>query len=444
VRLEAKLKEAELLQAAGRVEEALAATREVDRLYREGMAEVTRLLGDAPGPAPAEPPVVDEGSGAEVNEDASPGAGQAGALADTVLHALQWLAAHQSPDGGWQAEGFGPWCKGQLGSGPRADGAGKAVYDVGVTGLALCAFLGGGYSNRGAHEFAQVVRTGLAYLKNVQDPEGCFGPRATQHYFYNHAIATLAMVEAYGMTESPILKAPAQKALDFIAVSRNPYFGWRYGVKPGDNDTSTTAWATMALRSARQANASAVARGQPAPFTIDEEAFAGVKSWLDKMTDPDTGRVGYVTRGSGPARSMEVVDRFPASKSESLTAAGMLLRILMGEDPAKSDAVRKGAELVRRLPPVWNPTDGSIDMYYWYYGTLAMFQVGGEAWRGWSSALTSQVARGQRLDGDACSFKGSWDPVDPWGREGGRVYSTALLAMCAEVALRYERVGALR
>ena len=42
----------------------------------------------------------------------------------------------------------------------------------------------------------------------------------------------------------------------------------------------------------------------------------------------------------------------------------------------------------------------------------------------------------QRKDGDFCLYKGSWDPLDPWGADGGRVYSTALLTMCVESLAR--------
>jgi hypothetical protein len=359
---------------------------------------------------------------------------------DAALHALRWLAAHQSDDGGWEAAGFDRWCDGKANTGEKPDGPGKAMYDAGVTGLALCAFLGAGYTNRGDHEFAKTVRKGLAYLKNVQDPEGCFGPRSTQHYIYNHATAALAMVEAYGMTESPIFKGSAQKALDFLALTRNPYYVWRYGVKPGDNDTSVTGWMMMALKSAQLINADAKKRGKSALLVIDEDCFEGIKSWLDKMTDPDDGRVGYISRGQGPARPQELVDRFPGEKSESMTAVGMLARIFMHEDPQKSDIVKKGAELCLKVPPTWNKTDGSIDMYYWYYATLAMFQVGGSAWDKWEKAMDTSMVANQRMDGTYCGFKGSWDPLDPWGADGGRVYSTAVLCMCMEVKDRYMKM----
>jgi hypothetical protein len=164
------------------------------------------------------------------------------------------------------------------------------------------AFLGAGYTNRSddSNGFGKVVAAGLRNLKNAQDAEGCFGPRGTGHYVYNHAIAALAMVEAYGMTSSTIYKNPTQKALDFIAIARNPYFAWRYGVKPGDNDTSVSGWMMMALKSARLINHADQHAGKAPSLVIDEDAFEGIKTWVDKVPD-DAGRAGYQQRGTGPA-----------------------------------------------------------------------------------------------------------------------------------------------
>ena len=50
------------------------------------------------------------------------------------------------------------------------------------------------------------------------------------------------------------------------------------------------------------------------------------------------------------------------------------------------------------------------------------------------------MSASQRTDGESCRYLGSWDPIGPWGLEGGRVASTALMAMCLEVDYRYERV----
>ena len=79
-------------------------------------------------------------------------------------------------------------------------------------------------------------------------------------------------------------------------------------------------------------------------------------------------------------------------------------------------------------------------MYYWYYATLAIFQIGGDLWKKWEQALDTQMVPNQRMEGNYCAFKGSWDPEDPWGPDGGRVYSTAILCMCLEVLYRYDKV----
>jgi hypothetical protein len=80
-------------------------------------------------------------------------------------------------------------------------------------------------------------------------------------------------------------------------------------------------------------------------------------------------------------------------------------------------------------------------MYYWHSATLAAFQVGGDLWQDWNAALKEAVVRHQRTDGDE---RGSWDPVDSWGAEGGRVYATALLTLSLEVYYRYEKAHGSR
>ena len=54
-------------------------------------------------------------------------------------------------------------------------------------------------------------------------------------------------------------------------------------------------------------------------------------------------------------------------------------------------------------------------------------------------ALTSAVANTQHQAGQPCRYRGSWDPVDAWSPEGGRVYATAILAMCLQVYYRYDK-----
>lgn len=348
------------------------------------------------------------------------GAGFEQALKD----GLEWLKDHQSPNGSWDGDGFSAQC-GKIGN-TVCDGPGGANHDVGLTGLALLAFLGdGNTTNQGPYR--DVVTAGIAWLKEQQDPDtGLIGERSTRDFIYNHAIAALAICEAYYFSQSPSLKKTAQKAIEFIHFARNPYGAWRYDVPPiGDNDTSVTGWMIFALASARDAK-----------LKIDEEALLGGLSWIDEVSDPATGRVGYDGFGTSSSRT-PANEYFPREKGEAMTAVGLLCRIFLGQDPKEHDIMEKHAELIRRTPPVWEPEKFGCDMYYWYYATYAMFQMGGKHWDSWKKAMEPAVVGSQRKDGDE---KGSWDPVGPWGYQGGRVYSTALMTLCLEVYFRYAKV----
>jgi hypothetical protein len=343
-------------------------------------------------------------------------------LKTSVGLSLDWLARHQSPSGLWSAAEFGAHC-----SGPRCDGPGEAAYDVGVTGLALLCFLGAGETpNTGPH--AQNVDRALKQLCAMQDADGCIGGRRSQHFIYNHAYGALALVEAYGLSQSAKLRGPAQGAVSFVMRSKNPYLGWRYSSPPdGDNDTSVTGLMVMVLRSAKAAGLDA-----------DEAAFRDARNWIDKMTEPEFGRTGYQQRGGPPARTTESMARFPADRSESLTAIAVAARIVAGEDASASEMVRKGSDLVLARPPVWDAAGESIDLYYWYWGTLAMSLKGGSHWEQWRAHLVKALPVHQRRDADR-DAKGSWDPVDAWSAEGGRVYATAMACLACEIASRGAR-----
>ena len=341
-----------------------------------------------------------------------------------LLHGLAWLQAHQSPDGSWDADGFPELC-GRIGPG-RCEGRGAAAHDVGLTGLALLAFLGDGSTmSDGPH--ALVVRRGVRWLKEQQDVEsGRIGRLASRDFVYDHAIATLAICEAFYFSRSPQLRPVAQRAVDHVAAIRNRYGAWRYDDPPvGDNDTSVTGWMVFALKSA-----------QDAGLVVDDEAFDGALAWFDEVTDPATGRAGY--DGPGTLSSRTAANRhFPVEQGEAMTAVALLCRIFLGRTPEEDPLLLRHAELLRRKPPVWDPEGFGCDMYYWYYGTYATYQLGGREWAVWSRAMEPAIVDSQRRDGDQ---KGSWDPVGPWGHVGGRVYSTALMTLCLEVYYRYGRV----
>jgi hypothetical protein len=114
----------------------------------------------------------------------------------------------------------------------------------------------------------------------------------------------------------------------------------------------------------------------------------------------------------------------------------MLCRIFLGQLDSRRELIDRQAALLRAEPPRWDPAETTEDFVYWFFGSHAMFQAE-SGWEDWHAALSESVLAAQRREGDA---RGSWDPVDAWGPIGGRVASTALLALCLETPYRYALV----
>ena len=347
---------------------------------------------------------------------------RAGRGVDQALRdGLEWLKNHQSPDGYWDCDDY---MNNHVHEGVcECDGAGHAPHDVGVTGLALLAFLGEG-NTTSEGDYKDVVAKGIGWLREIQDPDtGLFGEMSSHEFLYNHALASLAVCEAYYASKSPLLKRTAQRAIYYIQRARNPYGAWRYDVPPiGDQDTSVSAWMVCALRSAEAAG-----------LEIDKAAYDGAMNWLDEVTDTGTGRVGYDDTGSRSARVSGVNDHFPPEKGEAMTSAALLCRFLLGQDPKEAPIMTKHADLMLKTLPEWDPEGLGCDMYYWYWGTYAMLHTGGESWGVWKKSVLEAARSSLAGAGDD---KGSWEPTGPWGSFGGRVYSTALMALCLEAELR--------
>jgi hypothetical protein len=81
------------------------------------------------------------------------------------------------------------------------------------------------------------------------------------------------------------------------------------------------------------------------------------------------------------------------------------------------------------------PGSEQDNVYFWYYATLALFQLQDTDWRTWNQALKKRL-----LETQIPAYRdeaGSWDPDPIWGGYGGRVYSTAMSCLCLEVYYRY-------
>ncbi len=347
-----------------------------------------------------------------------------------VLAALKWLARHQNEDGSWGVQGYLGRC-GRVHPGrcsPNPDSA-SADFDTGVTGLSLLAFLGAGFSHlsRDTHEgirFGDVVRKGLQHLVSRQDLDGFVGARTEHKEMYNHSIAALALCEAYGLTGSSLFRDNAQKSIDYLLLAQNPGKGWRYSAKCGDNDTSVTGWAVMALKSAELSG-----------ILFPRSAYDGARAWLDEATEESYARTGYTFKGTG---KVFCAHNQHFDHQEALTAISVMCRIFMNRQ--KDSKVNAGAELLMRDLPSYG--GGKTDFYAWYYEALALFQFDGPSgplWTRWSKSMIDALTKPQNLKPRSCN-EGSWEPVDRWSCEGGRVYATAINALTLEVFYRYENV----
>ena len=333
---------------------------------------------------------------AQATGDAPAAGAQAVDPGPSLAAAAAWLAARQDGEGMWHDDREG-------------------VNDVGVSALALLALMHASPDGVGG-EHAGTVRAGARALIGWQDPQtGLIGDKVGHAFLYGHGIATLLLCELYAKSGDPELERPARLAVNQVLRARNPYAAWRYSVPPtGENDTSVTGWMMQALLAAREAG-----------LETDDQAFQGGLAWIDEVTDPATGRVGYDSLGSLSSRIPRVNDHLPAEMGEAMTAIGLHARTDLGADPEGAPILVKHAELIRRkLPEPWD--GGAADLYYWYQGTCAMKAMGGAWWDAWRRALTSTLVEMQVAAGDDA---GSWDPVDPWSALGGRVYTTALATL---------------
>jgi hypothetical protein len=312
----------------------------------------------------------------------------------SVSGGLKWLAKYQQPDGKWSFHhGFDD------------PGTLDKCY-TGATGLAVLAFLGAGHTHKSEQaKYRSAVEKGLHYLVSQVKRQGTLGDLrgkvVSNEGMYAHAIATLALCEAYGQTRDSDLKNAAQWTVNFIvAAQEQKGGGWRYS--PGQpGDTTVTGWQLMALKSARNGRLKFPAR-----------TLVNANHFLDSMQTHDGSRYGYDARGESPP----------------MTAIGLLCRMYLGWTHENA-ALQNGVEFLSKTGPSPN------DIYYDYYATQVLHHWGGDEWKKWNEVLRDQLIETQVKRGDAA---GSWKPTGDRGAPaGGRLYQTCLSVMTLEVYYRY-------
>ena len=317
-------------------------------------------------------------------------AGGAGTTA-SLQAALGWLAKAQRSDGSWAA----------------TDREG----DVAATSLALLALLGDGNTTaQGDHHGA--VALGLEWLRSRVDAEtGGLHPAGAEppEHVWQHAVATVAVAEAYFFSKSPILGHTSAQLQLYLGTVRHPDGSWPRGAA-GSGDVATTAWVLCSLSTLDYA-------GVDVPPTWIAEA----REWLKAYTDDRSG-IAEVTGTSGLA----------AAGPEATTALAAFARIASGTTFAAEPSLTTAAQhLVRGASAT------PLDPHFAFHGAHFLFQVGGAEWKSWNERVKPAVLAGQVERG---TDAGSWHPSET-SAPLGRVGETALRALTLEVYFRFSRLG---
>lgn len=331
--------------------------------------------------------------------------GGSAASESAVSKGLDWLVSVQHPEGWWDFDTIG-----------QATSPGTINNPIGGTAYALLPFLASGQTHKEG-KYSKQVSAGLNYLTKIgvssragYDLRGMVNKgsddKEPNEAYYVHGAATLVLCEAYGMTKDRRLKRSAEAALLFIVNSQDPRGGgWRYN--PGDpGSVSVTAIQVMALMA-----------GKKAGLKVPENAFKGVRVFLDGLQVDREGRYGYRAESKG------------TTYTSARTAMALLCRMYLGWGRDDGD-MRAGIALLDKAGPYDN-------LYSLYFGTQVMKNWGGKEWERWNDRFQSDLIAQQETSGPAA---GSWKPRTGavHAKQGGRLLATSLAILTLEVYYRYE------
>ncbi|WP_254510530.1 prenyltransferase/squalene oxidase repeat-containing protein [Anatilimnocola floriformis] len=356
-------------------------------------------LGKNPGKGGAGSGFGSRGSGMR---EAMVGNGGTKASERAVAAALNWISRHQNQNGSWSLD-HRPGCKNGA-----CSGSGEVNSNAAATAMALLPFFAAGQTHESRGPYQRHITGGLMWLINNQKPNGDLSAGSSSQ-MYTHGLCTIALCEAYGMSQDSRIGLAAQAAINFIQTGQNKEGSWRYSHGSDDSDTSVHGWQVMALKS-----------GQMAGLQVSDNAVAGSKNYMKLV-------------GKG-GRYKELFAYTPeGGPTLSMTAVGLLCTQYLGaqrDDPVITGGVEY---LGKNLP-----SETRRNVYYWYYATQVMHNVPGPEWDTWNRAMRKILINTQDKQGCAA---GSWDPLQPspdaWGRQGGRLMVTSLSCLTLEVYYRY-------
>ncbi|MFK7766956.1 MAG: prenyltransferase/squalene oxidase repeat-containing protein [Mariniblastus sp.] len=315
---------------------------------------------------------------------------------------LKWLAKNQEPDGSWDSEKSGGGTETKT-FGHDRRGAG-ADADCGITALATLSFLAAGHSHLEG-EYQEEIQKGLEFLVRQQTNSGDLAGNARLFAkMYCHSMSLLALSEALAMTGDQRLMAPVQRGVNFSVAAQNRRDGgWRYA--PGDaGDMSQFGWQVLALHSAKLGGA-----------VVPKKSMDLMNEFLEACTSGIGKGIASYRPNQGPSTTM--------------TAEALLCRYFLQKNVKPNTLMAATGRISSE-----RPTPHHVNLYYWYYGTLAMYHSGGHEWKAWNKELKSTLLGLQIREGEDA---GSYPTNGLWGGYGGQVYATSMATLNLEVYYRY-------
>jgi len=300
---------------------------------------------------------------------------------------------------------------------------GRYTKNAGTTGLALMAFIGAECVTK---EYTENITKAIKFLKSLYHLTSDYtaGTRDAAFYggligksnpMYEHAIATLALIEALVEMNDANLEPIIEDALALITRAQNTedkpellkgpvmpeskhYGGWRYTPESVDSDISVAGWQILALKAALNAG-----------FSLNEWSLPKASDFVRACYNERDGSFSYQATGG----------------STDCCGAGIGALCLQLSGNANDHRIPPAIRYMQNNPPVWNKEDpGSWPFYYWYYGTRAMLNAGGDDWQIWKDWMC-------RLLVDHQNGEGSWDGAQSEKNMLG--YTTALGALMLEL-----------
>jgi len=305
---------------------------------------------------------------------------------EAIGRGLDWIAAHQGASGAWTTDGFNKAGKCQCGD------LGEK-HDIAGTAFGLLPFLGAGETHkRGKH--TQTVQKAITWLIGKQKfPDGNFSDNA-----YENALASIAIIEAYGLSKDRSLAGPAQAAALYIARAQFTDGSWGYS-KNTKGDLSVSGWQFTALKAAAYAG-----------LAVPSESFDRLSQFLDLCADPAGMGYGYNAPGAGLATS----------------AVGILCRQFLSWGPGHPGMTKAVDQLLRSENYL---TKDRNNIYAAFYVSQVAHHLGGEHWEKWNATVRDTLVEFQDKGDDPAKphQRGSWSPRgDAYAKQGGRLMYTSL------------------